>query len=178
MEFLKTPLEGAFLVRQKRLEDHRGFFARAFCKQELGAAGLQQDMVQLNVGFSHAAGTLRGLHFQEAPHAEAKFMRCTRGAIFDVIVDLRPESPTRGRWYGAELTAENGVMLYAPEGFAHGYQTLVPNTEMYYLTSALYAATAARGVRYDDPALAIEWPLPVTVISDADRSWPDFRATP
>ena len=116
------------------------------------------------------------MHYQEAPHAEAKFVRCTRGAIYDVIVDLRPDSPTRGQWFGVELTADNGTMLYAPEGFAHGYQTLADDTEMYYMTTARYAAASAQGVRFDDPAFGIEWPLPVSVISDPDRSWPDFRA--
>jgi dTDP-4-dehydrorhamnose 3,5-epimerase len=175
MEFVETPLTGAYLVRQQRIADHRGFFARAFCQHEFGAAGLQAQLAQLNVGFSPAAGTIRGLHYQEAPHAEAKFMRCTRGAIFDVVVDLRHDSPTRGRWYGVELNADTGDMLYAPEGFAHGYQTLEPNTEMYYLTSAFYAAASARGIRFDDPAIGIRWPLSVTAISDADRRWPDFR---
>ena len=174
MEFTETPLRGAYVIRPQRIEDHRGFFARAFCQHELTAHGLMPHMRQLNVGFSHTAGTVRGLHYQEAPHAEAKLMRCTRGAIFDVIVDLRPESPTRGRWFGTELTEDNGLLLYAPEGFAHGYQALRANTEMYYMTSAFYAPQAAGGVRYNDPAFAISWPLPITVISDADRSWPDF----
>jgi dTDP-4-dehydrorhamnose 3,5-epimerase len=115
------------------------------------------------------------MHYQEAPHAEAKFVRCTRGAIFDVLIDLRPDSPTRGQWVGAELTADSGLMLYAPEGFAHGYQTLNDDTEMYYMTTAPYAGSAARGVRYNDPAFAIPWPLPVSVISDADQKWPDYR---
>lgn len=132
-------------------------------------------MVQLNVGFSHKKGTVRGMHYQDKPHQEAKLVRCTRGAIYDVIIDLCPDSPTRGQWYGAELTADNTTMLYAPEGFAHGYQTLADNTEMYYMTSATYASAAARGVRYNDPAFGIQWPLPVTVISDQDQKWPDHR---
>src|ERR1043165_7696064 len=131
-------------------------------------------MVQLNVGFSHAKGTVRGLHFQEAPHQEAKFVRCTSGGIYDVIVDLRPDSPTRCQWYGIELTADNGLMLYAPEGFAHGYQALADGAEMYYMTSALYASSAARGVRYNDPAFGIEWPLSASVISSQDENWPDY----
>ena len=176
MEFTETRLKGAYLVRVKRIEDHRGFFGRGFCRDEFVAHGLNGSMVQLNVGFSHTKGTLRGLHYQEAPHAEAKFMRCTRGAIFDVIVDIREESPTRGEWVGAELTADDGTMLYAPEGFLHGYQTLVDDVEMYYMTSSPYAPKAAKGFRFDDPAFAIEWPLPVGVISDVDRNWPDFRA--
>lgn len=175
MEFEATKLAGAFLVRQKKIVDARGFFARAWCTEEFRQHGLDPRIVQINTGMSHTAGTLRGMHFQEAPHAEAKFIRCTRGAIFDVLVDLRPGSPTRGQWVGYELTAENGHMLYAPEGFAHGYQTLVADTEMYYTTTAMYAGGAARGVRFDDPAFGIVWPLPVAVISDADRAWPDFQ---
>jgi dTDP-4-dehydrorhamnose 3,5-epimerase len=176
MEFGETPLAGAYLIRQTRIVDHRGFFARAFCQQEFAAHGLTSSMVQLNVGFSHEAGTLRGMHYQERPHSEAKLMRCTSGAIFDVIVDLRLDSPTRGRWFGTELSAENGLLLYAPEGFAHGYQTLVADAEMYYLASAFYVHSSARGVRYDDPVFGIRWPLPVSAISEADRGWPDFRA--
>jgi dTDP-4-dehydrorhamnose 3,5-epimerase len=172
MEFTETRLPGAWLVRLKRIEDQRGFFARGFCRDEFAAHGLNPGMLQLNVGFSHAKGTLRGLHYQEAPHAEAKFVRCTRGAIYDVIVDLRPTSPTLGQWVGVELTADNGTMLYAPEGFAHGYQTLTDDADMYYMTTAPYAAGAARGVRFDDPGLDIIWPLPVSVISDQDRNWP------
>jgi dTDP-4-dehydrorhamnose 3,5-epimerase len=158
----------------RKIEDHRGFFARGWCQQEFSDQGLTSTMVQLNVGFSHKKGTIRGLHYQLPPHAEAKFVRCTRGAIFDVIVDLRPDSPTRGQWFGAELTAANTLMLYAPEGFAHGYQTLADDSEMYYLTSAFYAASSARGVRYNEPVFGISWPLAVSVVSDADASWPDY----
>ena len=175
MEFSETGLKGACLIQLQKREDERGFFARAWCREEFQQHGLNPDMVQLNTGFSHRRGTLRGLHYQLAPHAEAKFIRCTRGAIYDVIVDLRAGSPTLGKWYGAELTPDNGLMLYAPEGFAHGYQTLRDDTEMYYLTSAPYAPQAARGVRYDDPAFGVRWPLPVSLISAADREWPDFK---
>jgi dTDP-4-dehydrorhamnose 3,5-epimerase len=174
MEFTETKLKGAYFVRQKRIEDQRGFFARGFCRDEFLAHGLNAGMMQLNVGFSHVKGTLRGVHYQEAPHQEAKFVRCTRGAVYDVIVDLRPDSPTVGQWIGAELTPDNGTMLYAPEGFAHGYQTLTDDAEIYYMTSAPYAATAAKGVRFDDPAFGIEWRLPVSMISDQDRNWPDY----
>jgi dTDP-4-dehydrorhamnose 3,5-epimerase len=174
MDFEETELKGAFLVRLRKIADDRGFFARGWCRDEFAAQGLTASMVQLNIGFSSAQGTLRGLHYQLPPYGEAKFVRCTSGALFDVIVDVRPASPTRGQWFGVELTDRNGVMLYVPEGFAHGYQTLVDDTEMYYLTSATYAAAAARGVRYNDPVFRIQWPLPVTVISDADRSWADF----
>jgi dTDP-4-dehydrorhamnose 3,5-epimerase len=175
MEFAESKLPGAWLIKLKKIEDARGYFARGWCREEFAKHGLNPVMLQLNTGFSHKKGTVRGMHYQEAPHAEAKFVRCTRGAIFDVVIDLRPASPTRGQWVGAELTADSGLMLYAPEGFAHGYQTLSDDTEMYYMTSALYAGSAARGVRYNDPAFAIPWPLPVSVISDADQQWPDYR---
>ena len=175
MEFLPIDLSGACVVRLKKIADERGYFGRGWCSQEFLQHGLNPHMVQLNVGFSHRRGTVRGLHFQNAPHAEAKFIRCTRGAIYDVIIDLRPESATLGRWHGVELTPDNGLMLYAPEGFAHGYQTLQDDTEMYYLTSIPYAPASACGVRYDDPAFGIRWPLPVSVVSAADQGWPDFR---
>jgi len=175
MEFTETALKGAFVVRLKKIEDHRGFFARGWCREEFAQHGLNPNMIQLNVGFSHKRGTLRGMHYQDKPHQEAKFVRCTRGAIYDVIVDLRLDSPTRGWWHGEELTAENGTMLYAPEGFAHGYQTLADNTDMYYMTTALYASPAARGVRYNDAAFGIQWPLSVAVISEPDQKWPDYR---
>ena len=175
MIFTETELAGAFLVELKKIEDHRGFFSRGWCQDEFRAHGLNPNMLQLNIGFSHRKGTLRGMHFQRAPHAEAKFVRCTRGAIFDVIVDLRTDSPTYRKWIGVELTSDNGRMLYAPEGFAHGYQTLVDDSEMYYMTTGLYAKDAATGVRFDDPAFRINWPLSVEVISDADRGWPTHR---
>jgi dTDP-4-dehydrorhamnose 3,5-epimerase len=174
MDFAKTEIGGAFLISLRRIEDHRGYFARGWCRDEFSQHGLNSKMVQLNIGFSAKKGTLRGLHYQNAPHEEAKLVRCTRGAIYDVIVDLRPESPTCGQWIAGELSAENSLMLYVPEGCAHGYQTLVDDTEMYYLTSRPYAASAARGVRYNDPVLAISWPLSVASISEADRSWPDY----
>jgi dTDP-4-dehydrorhamnose 3,5-epimerase len=174
MEFVETELKGCFVVRPKRIEDARGHFARAWCRDEFAQHGLNPDMLQLNTGFSHKAGTVRGLHYQQAPHAEAKFARCTRGAIFDVVVDLRAESPTRGRWFGIELSADDGAMVYVPEGCAHGYQALVDGAEMYYLTSARYAPAAASGVRFDDPAFGIAWPAPVSIVSDQDRNWPAF----
>jgi len=178
MEFVETALKGAYLIRVRKIEDARGFFARGWCREELEHHGLRGDMTQLNVGFSHKKGTIRGLHYQAAPHQEAKLVRCTRGAIFDVIVDLRAGSPTQAQWFGTELTADNAFMLYAPEGFAHGYQTLADDTEAYYLTSASYAPSAVRGVRYDEPAFGISWPLPVSVVSDADRQWPDYVPGP
>jgi len=171
MNFTETKIPGAFLVEMKQIRDERGFFARGFCQDEFRQHGLNPSMVQLNVTTSYKKGTLRGLHFQEAPHAEAKFVRCTRGALYDVVVDLRPESPTHRQWFGAELSAGNPLMLYLPEGCAHGCVTLVDDTEMYYLTTAAYAPAVARGARYDDPAFGIEWPVPVTVVSPADASW-------
>jgi len=175
MLFTATKLSGAFLVSQRKIEDHRGFFARAWCTEEFAQHGLAANMVQLNTSFSLKRGTLRGVHYQLPPYAEAKFVRCTRGAIFDVIVDLRRDSPTHTQWIGAELTADNGLMLYVPEGCAHGYLTLTDDTEAYYLTSGLYAPGAARGVQYKDPAFGIEWPEPIVLISDADNSWPAYR---
>ena len=174
MQFTETKLKGAFLVAMTKIEDHRGFFARGWCSDEFAAHNLVPTMVQLNVGFNSKKGTLRGLHYQDPPNQEAKFIRCTRGAIYDVIVDLRPGSLTRHQWFGVELSHVNALMLYAPEGFAHGYETLTDDAEMYYLTSARYAAASARGVRYNDPTFGIAWPIPLPVISDADNTWPDY----
>ena len=143
MEFTETTLKGAYVVRLRKIEDDRGHFARAWCRDEFLQQGLNPAMVQLNVGFSHRRGTMRGMHYQLAPHAEAKFIRCTRGAIYDVIIDLRERSPTLGRWYGLELSPDNGLMVYAPEGFAHGYQTLQDDTEMY--LPHLLSVCASRG---------------------------------
>lgn len=175
MEFHETRLKGAFLILPERIQDERGYFARAWCSAEFAARGLTSCVSQINVGFSPNRGTLRGMHYQEHPHAEAKLVRCTRGAVWDVLVDLRPGSPTRGEWFGAELTADNAHMLFAPQGFAHGYQTLHDDTEVMYLTSAPYVPSAARGVRYNDPLFGISWPLPPQPVSQADESWPDYR---
>jgi dTDP-4-dehydrorhamnose 3,5-epimerase len=175
MEFIETEIRGAFVVRLNKIVDQRGYFARGWCRDEFAKHGLNSTMLQLNTGFSDKKGTIRGMHYQEVPHAEAKFVRCTRGAIYDVIIDLRPDSPTRGKWFGAELTADNGTMLYAPEGLAHGYQTLTDGAEMYYMTTAVYASGSAGGVRYNDPAFGIQWPLAVDVISEADQKWPDYE---
>jgi dTDP-4-dehydrorhamnose 3,5-epimerase len=174
MEFVETKLPGAFLVRIKRIEDHRGYFGRGFCRQEFIAHGLNPDVSQLNVGFSHARGTLRGMHYQTAPHAEAKLVRCTKGRIFDVIVDLRPDSPTHRQWFGAELDADDGTMMYVPEGVAHGYLTLVDRSEIYYLASVPYASASAKGVRFDDPQFGIAWPSAPSVMSDQDKNWPAY----
>jgi dTDP-4-dehydrorhamnose 3,5-epimerase len=173
MIFKETELEGAFLIELERIEDNRGFFARSWCKKEFEAHGLNHDLVQSNVSFNHRKGTLRGLHYQVAPYQETKLVRCTRGAIFDVIIDLRTHSPTRNQWIGVKLTDENDTMLYVPEGFAHGYQTLKDNTEVAYHTSQFYAPDAERGIRWDDPSVKIEWPeTDERIISDKDLLWP------
>ena len=174
MKFLATSLADAYVVEPERLDDDRGFFARSWCQRELAGLGLNGAFVQSNVAFSRQAGTVRGLHFQTLPHAEAKLVRCTRGAVWDVIVDLRRDSPTHKRWIAVELTEDNHTMLYVPEGFAHGYETLTNDSEIAYETSAFYVPDAARGVRFDDPAFAITWPRPVTLVSARDQSWPDY----
>ena len=176
MIFQETNIHGVFIVDLKRIEDHRGYFGRVWCQKEFGELGLNINVAQTNVGFSHKRGTLRGIHFQRSPHQEAKLVRCTLGAIFDVAVDLRIGSPTHRKWVGVELSSENGRMLYVPEGCGHGYQTLADNTEMYYQTSAFYAPESAGGVRFDDAAFRIGWSLPVSVISDNDARWPDYGA--
>ena len=153
-------------------KDDRGRFMRAWCAREFAEHGINFLPVQANMGFSIRKGTIRGMHFQEAPALEAKLVRCTRGAIFDVALDLRPESPSYGKWYGVELSAENGRMLYVPEHCAHGYQTLEENTEMYYMTSEFYTPDSVRGVRFDDPAFNIQWPSAAAAVSEQDRNWP------
>ena len=175
MRFTELELPGAFLVELDRIEDERGFFARTFCREEFAEHGLETELVQANTAFNRKAGTLRGLHFQAEPHEETKLVRCTRGAVFDVIVDLRPGSATFTGWVGVELTAENDAMLYVPRGFAHGYQTLVDETETSYLMSEHYEPSAASGVRWNDPAFGIDWPeTEERVINDRDRTWPDY----
>jgi dTDP-4-dehydrorhamnose 3,5-epimerase len=174
MIFTPTDLKDAFLVDIEPRPDARGFFARAWCRREFETYGLSGTVAQSNIGVSPRKGTLRGLHYQLAPHEEVKLVRCTRGGVYDVIVDLRPQSSTYKRWLGVELSADNYRMLYVPEGFAHGYQTLSDDTELWYQTSQFYAPEFARGVRYDDQAFDIRWPLEVTVISDADHGWPLF----
>lgn len=174
MIFTETKLKGAYIIDIKRIEDQRGFFGRGWCQEEFETHGLNPRTVQMNVGFSITKGTLRGMHFQMAPWEEAKLARCTLGAIYDVIIDLRPDSPTHKQWLGVELTADNRRMLYIPEGCAHGYQTLTDNAEMYYLTTQFYAAEFAAGVRYNDPSFGIEWPISIEVISEKDEIWPDY----
>jgi len=162
-------LEGARLIEPERQEDRRGFFARTWCRYAFAEQGLTADLVQCAVSYNRRRGTLRGLHYQAPPFAEAKLVRCTRGAIFDVIVDLRPDSPTHLKWAAAELTADNRQSVFAPEGFAHGFQTLEDDCEVFYQMSASYRAEAARGVRWDDPRLAIPWPLAEPMVSQRDR---------
>ena len=174
MQFTETPLKGAFLIDIRKIADDRGFFGRSWCRKEMLDAGLEGDIAQINTSLSRYKGTLRGLHYQIAPHQEAKMIRCTRGAVFDMIVDLRPQSPTFRQWFGAELTADNHRALYSPKGFAQGFITLVDDTEITYFTSESYAPGMDRGIRYDDPQFGIELPLQPVVISDKDRAWPDF----
>jgi dTDP-4-dehydrorhamnose 3,5-epimerase len=174
VKFHPTPIAGMVLIELEKRGDERGFFARTFCVDEFAAAGLPTVFLQGNYSRSAAAGTVRGMHYQLPPASEDKYVRCTQGAIYDVGVDLRAGSPTFGQSWGTELSAENGLGLLLPKGVAHGMQTLVEDTETNYLVSASYAPDLERGLRHDDPALGIEWPVPVTVVSDKDRSWPDF----
>ena len=177
MIFRETPLRGAFIIEVEKREDDRGFFSRAWCKEEFEAHGLRLDVVQANINFSKRKGTLRGLHYQTRPHGEIKVVRCTKGAIYDVIIDLRPESSTYKQWIGVELRADTQAMLYVPEGFAHGYQTLEDDTEVFYPVSAYYRPEAERGVRWDDPTFGIKWPeVGERMISGKDRGWPDYAA--
>lgn len=171
MKFLPTPLSGAFVVELERLEDERGFFARSFCQDEFRKQGLKLAIAQCNVSWNRKRSTLRGLHYQAAPHEEAKVVRCTRGAIWDVIVDMRESSPTRLRWYALELNADNRLALYVPEGFAHGFQTLADGSEVLYQMSEFYHPDLARGLRWDDLKIKIKWPLPDPILSERDRSY-------
>ncbi|MEX2541130.1 MAG: dTDP-4-dehydrorhamnose 3,5-epimerase [Trueperaceae bacterium] len=175
MIFSETPLTGAFVIDLDRREDERGFFARSFCMHEFLEHGLESFTAQCNLSFNHQAGTLRGMHYQLPPAAEAKLVRCTRGAIFDVIIDLRPDSPTRLQHFGVRLDDENRRALYVPPQFAHGYQALTAGAEVSYQVSEFYTPGQERGLRYDDPAFGIEWPLEVTVISEKDASWRPFE---
>jgi dTDP-4-dehydrorhamnose 3,5-epimerase len=172
MIFHETPLPGAFLVEPVRFEDERGFFARTWCEREFAERRLLTRWVQCNISFNHRKGTLRGIHYQLPPSAEDKLVRVTTGAIFDVIVDLRPDSATFLQWHGVELTAENRLALFVPTGFAHGFQTLDDGCEVFYQMSAFYAPDMARGLSWDDPLIGVEWPLPVAAISERDRSYP------
>lgn len=179
MRFSETPLAGAWVIELDRLEDERGYFARTFDRGEFVARGMDPAVVQCNTSFNAAAGTLRGMHFQAEPHGEPKLVRCTRGAVYDVIVDLRPQSPTHRRWFGVDLSEQNGTALYVPVGMAHGFQTLVDGAEVLYMMGHEYVAKAARGVRWDDPAFEIEWPQAPAcglTISERDAAYADYTA--
>lgn len=174
MKITPSPLAGAAVVDVVRFADERGYFARVWQEEEAAACGYPGKWVVTSMSYNARAGTLRGMHFQRPPHAEAKLVRCTRGAIFDVMLDLRPDSSSCRQWHGEELSAENQRALYIPEGFAHGFLTLTDDAEVFYHLSAGYASHAASGVRYDDPAFGIRWPRPVSVINERDRTYPDF----
>ena len=172
MQFRETPLAGAWVIDPTPRIDDRGRFMRAWCSREFAEHGVCFSPVQANMGFSTHRGTIRGMHYQDAPALEAKLVRCTKGAIFDVLIDLRPESASFRRWFGVELSAENGRMLYVPDRCAHGYQTLEECTEIYYMASECFSPGSVRGVRFDDPAFDIRWPLAATAVSEQDRNWP------
>jgi len=172
MHFRRTDVEGAWVVEPETHADERGRFMRAWCRQELSAHGIEFVPLQANMAFSRLKGTIRGLHYQVVPAVEAKLVRCTRGSLFDVVVDLRPSSPTYRAWFGTTLGADDGRMLFLPEGCAHGCQSLEDATELYYLTSASHSPGEVRGARFDDPVLGIRWPLPPSLVSVQDRAWP------
>lgn len=176
MRFEPAGLDGAWLVDLDRHEDERGFFARIWCAEEFRSRGLADRLSQCSVSHNRRAGTLRGMHYQAAPHEEARVVRCIAGAIFDVLIDLRPSSATFMQWVGTELTSDNRRALYVPPGFAHGFQTLRDDTEVLYLIDEPFDAALARGVRWDDPAFKIQWPLPPAILSERDRGYPDFHA--
>jgi dTDP-4-dehydrorhamnose 3,5-epimerase len=174
MKFHKTSLGGAYLIELEKRGDDRGFFARFFCEREFGAAGLETRFVQINNSLTVNRGALRGLHYQLPPAAEVKVVRAIKGALWDVIVDLRADSPTYRKWFGAELNDNNRVMMYVPRGFGHGFVTLTDNAEALYLDSAFYSPEAERGLRWNDPAIGINWPVEPEEMSDKDRRWPDL----
>jgi len=174
MIFHKTPIKGARLIELEARGDDRGFFARFFCEKEFGEAGLETRFVQINNSLTGKAGTLRGMHYQLPPHGEVKVVRCIRGALYDVILDLRPDSPSYGASFGAELTAENRMMMYVPRGCAHGFVTMTDDTEALYLVSDFYAPDAERGVRFNDPKFAIKWAVDPVEVSEKDGKWPNF----
>lgn len=175
MIFTETKLKGAYIIEPEQLSDERGFFARTWCQKEFQVHGLNSKVAQCNISYNKKKGTLRGMHYQTAPFEEAKVVWCTRGALYDVIIDLRPNSATFRKWIAVELTAENRKMLYIPEGLAHGFQTLLDNTEVFYQMAEFYEASHARGVRWDDSAFNIQWPHKVSVISDKDSQYADFK---
>lgn len=174
MKFTPTNIQDVFIVELEKREDDRGFFARGFCQREFEDHGMIPDVVQANISYNKYKGTLRGMHYQVSPCEETKFLRCTKGSVYDVIIDMRPESKTYKKWIGVELTDKNYKMLYVPRNFAHGFQTLEDETEVMYLVSEFYAPETERGVRYNDPTFMIQWPLAVAQISDKDAGWPDY----
>lgn len=176
MIFTETPLKGAYVIDPERREDERGFFARTWCRREFEARGLDPGLAQCNISFNRKRGTLRGMHYQIAPRAEAKVVRCTAGTVYDVIVDLRADSSTFKQWFAVELSFDNRRMLYIPGGMAHGFLTLTDGAEVFYQMSESYAPEYARGVRWNDPAFGVRWPQEVTMISERDRLYPDFVA--
>lgn len=175
MKFTRTPLNDAFIIELEKRGDERGFFARAFCQKEFQAHGLNNNLVQINNSLSKDAGTLRGMHYQLSPKSEDKIVRCISGKLYDVIIDLRPESSTFKKWFGVELSSENRITLYVPKGFAHGFITLEENTEAFYLVTEYYSPEHERGIRYNDPTFGIKWPIDPIVISDKDLNHPDFN---
>lgn len=175
MIFTSTKLQGAFIIDLKKIEDDRGFFARTFCANEFAERGIESKFVQANTSLSYKKGTLRGMHFQNSPYEEDKLVRCTKGALYDVIIDLRKNSPTYKQWIGVELTENNHRALFVPKGFGHGFITLEDNSEANYLVSQFYAPGAENGIRFNDPQFNIKWPIEPVVISDKDRNHPDFK---
>ena len=175
MRFIKNHLAGVYLIEPELVSDERGFFARTWCRNEFADRGLNPNLLQCNISYNKVCGTLRGMHYQKEPHAEAKLVRCTRGAVYDVIVDLRSDSSTFTKWYGVELTAINRKALYVPEGFAHGFITLKDDAEVLYQMSECYHAECASGVRWNDPMFSIQWPIKVEVISERDQNNQDFK---
>jgi len=174
MIFTETKIAGAFVIDIQPHSDDRGFFSRSFCRHEFEEHGLSPVVAQCNISLNHKKGTIRGMHFQTSPHEEAKLVRCTRGEIFDVVVDLRPDSPTHKQWVGVRLNERNHTMLYVPPGCGHGFQSLTDDAELMYQVSEFFAPAHASGYAYNDPAFGIEWPLPLSVISLADSSWPPY----
>jgi len=175
MKFVKTPLQGVFILELEKIEDDRGFFARSFCQEEFTSHNLDPVIKQCNISYNKHKGTIRGMHFQRAPYQEAKVVSCISGSIYDVIIDLRKDSPTYCQWYGIELKANEYKSLYIPEGFAHGFQTLEPETLIHYQISEFYKPDYAEGVRWNDPVFNIQWPVKITSISEKDKNYPDYK---
>ena len=174
MIFTETKLAGAYLIQPEIKTDERGFFARVWCQNEFQEKGLDSNLVQCNISYNKIKGTVRGMHYQIAPYQEVKLVQCTQGAIYDIIIDIRPDSPTFKQWVGVELTASNRYILYIPKDFAHGFQTLTDNTEVFYQMSQFYQPEAARGIRWDDPSFDMNWLVPITLISEKDKHYPEF----